>query len=91
MKRLTEIFEPGDKVEIRFREQANNLEATWYSARVVKLDHPGLWVETSDERIWFVTNQRSIKASPADIPNRLLSINREFYREFANSFSESRT
>jgi hypothetical protein len=80
MKRLTEIFQPGNRVEIRFREQADHPDDTWYSAHVVKLDHPGVWVETTDERVWFVTNRRSIKASPADIPRRLLSINRNFYR-----------
>lgn len=91
MKRLTEIFEPGNKVEIRFSDQANHTDATWYSACVVGLDHPGVWVETKDERAWFVTNRRRIKASPADIPKRLLSINRDFYREFAKSFSDSRS
>jgi 2-polyprenyl-3-methyl-5-hydroxy-6-metoxy-1,4-benzoquinol methylase len=91
MKRLTEIFQPGNRVEIRFREQADHPDDTWYSAHVVKLDHPGVWVETTDERVWFVTNRRSIKASPADIPRRLLSINRNFYRKFAKSFSDSRS
>jgi 2-polyprenyl-3-methyl-5-hydroxy-6-metoxy-1,4-benzoquinol methylase len=91
MKRLTEIYEPGDKIEIRFSDQANQADAAWSSGQVVRLDHPGVWVKTKNGGLWFVTNRRRIKTSPADISRRLLSINREFYRKFAKSFSESRS
>jgi tRNA (uracil-5-)-methyltransferase TRM9 len=91
MKRLTEIFEPGDDVEIRFGNQANHADSAWHSGRVVRRDHPGVWVETKNKRLWFVTNRRRIKANPAGITRRLLAINRQFYREFANSFSDSRS
>lgn len=91
MKRLIELYEPGDKVEISFGVPASHTNETWNSGQVVRLDHPGVWVETGDERLWFVTNRRHIKTSPSDIPGRLLSINRRFYREFAKSFSDSRS
>ncbi|HEX6385322.1 MAG TPA: hypothetical protein VF177_11680, partial [Anaerolineae bacterium] len=54
-KRLTELYQPGDQVEITFGHNE------WQPGRVVRHDHPGVWVQTMDGRIWFVTNGRHIR------------------------------
>ncbi len=52
-QRLVEIYKPGDMTEILLRgEDAEE----WCPAVVRGLDHPGVWVQTSDRRMWFVTN-----------------------------------
>lgn len=54
-KRLADIYQPGDKVEIA-------LEGVhWTPARVVQLQHPGAWVLTGEGALWFVTNGRRIR------------------------------
>lgn len=62
-KRLTELYEPGDRVEIYFERQPGRPEAesAWQTGTVVALDHPGVWVETASGGRWFVTNRRRIR------------------------------
>jgi hypothetical protein len=55
--RLIEVFSPGDPVEIYFRE-----EDEWRPGKVWGLQHPGVWVQTEDQNLWFVTNGRRIRA-----------------------------
>lgn len=57
-RRLVEIYHPGDRVEILFVAEE---ESAWRPARVVALQHPGVWAETADGRRWFVTNGRHIR------------------------------
>ena len=55
MKRLTEIYKIGQQVEITFDR------VDWLTGEVVRLAHPGVWVQTEDGRSWFVTNTRHIR------------------------------
>jgi hypothetical protein len=57
-ERLTERFDVGDRVEIAF---VAGDEAPWYPALVVLHAPPGVWVQTTDGRFWFVTNTRRIR------------------------------
>lgn len=63
VRRLTELYQPGDRVEIYFERQPEWPEAIseWRAGTVVALDHPGVWVETASGRRWFVTNRRHIR------------------------------
>ncbi|MCA9872368.1 MAG: hypothetical protein KC441_01905 [Anaerolineales bacterium] len=36
-------------------------DKSWQRAQVRQLQHPGLWVQTADGRLWFVTNTRHIR------------------------------
>lgn len=56
--RLIEIYRPGDAVEVRFGDGA---EEPWRPAIVLSPSHPGLWVQTADFLPWFVTNGRRIR------------------------------
>jgi hypothetical protein len=56
--RLTEIYKPDDRVEVLFADEAGD---TWRPAVVRGLDHPGVWVQTADLGLWFVTNDRRIR------------------------------
>jgi hypothetical protein len=58
-KRLSELYRPGDEVEITFGHHL------WQWARVVRHESPGVWVETANGRQWFVTNTRHIRAVAA--------------------------
>ncbi len=58
-KRLVDLYLPGDEVEITFGGD------DWWPGRVLKGDHPGLWVVTENERVWFVTNGRRIRKKPS--------------------------
>lgn len=62
-KRLTDLYRPGDRVEIYFEEQPARpeVESGWHVGTVVALDHPGVWVETGSGARWFVTNRRRIR------------------------------
>jgi hypothetical protein len=55
--RLIEVYSPGDPVEIFFTE-----DSEWRPGRVWALQHPGVWVQTEDQNLWFVTNGRRIRA-----------------------------
>jgi hypothetical protein len=56
--RLTNLYHPGDAVEILL---SNEEGESWRSALVRDLQHPGVWVQTTDRRPWFVTNGRRIR------------------------------
>jgi hypothetical protein len=58
VRRLTDRFKPGDLVEIVFIAQG---ETSWRPAVVRGADPPGLWVQTQDEHLWFVTNTNRIR------------------------------
>jgi hypothetical protein len=53
--RLVEAYPIGTSVEITFDGE------TWHRGDVVKHDHPAVWVQTEDGRLWFVTNGRKIR------------------------------
>jgi hypothetical protein len=59
-RRLIETYRIGNPVEILFEDEAGD---EWRSARVVALQHPGVWVITDDRRLWFVTNGKRIQSS----------------------------
>lgn len=61
VKRLVELYQPGDRVEITFGDQR------WQPASVLKHDPPGAWVQTADGRSWFVTNGRRIRRANKNI------------------------
>jgi hypothetical protein len=56
--RLIEIYKLDDRVEVLFADEAGD---TWRPGVVRGLDHPGVWVQTEDRRLWFVTNGRRIR------------------------------
>ena len=59
-KRLVDTYCLDELVEVFL--QAEEGEEAWRPARVVGLQHPGLWVLTDDRRLWFVTNGKRIRA-----------------------------
>ena len=56
--RLVEIYKSGDIVEILLSDEEGE---SWRPALVRDLQHPGVWVQTADRRLWFVTNGRRIR------------------------------
>jgi hypothetical protein len=56
-QRLIERYQVGDLVEITFDD------VHWQPATVRQQQHPGLWVQTTDGRIWYVTNTQHIRKS----------------------------
>ena len=56
--RLAEIYKAGDIVEMLFSDEEGE---SWRPALVRDFQHPGLWVQTADRRLWFVTNGRRIR------------------------------
>ena len=56
--RLVEIYKLADRVEVLFADEEGD---TWRPGVVRGLDHPGVWVQTEDRRLWFVTNGRRIR------------------------------
>ncbi len=86
-QRLVERFQPGDHVEIYFPSPQD----TWLPGRVVRQEHPGLWVETTGGHLWFVTNNRRIwPVMPPHVEQQLLALNQEFYNLQAADFAASR-
>ena len=57
-QRLVELYPEGQAVEIRLADGG------WRAGRVVRLDHPGVWVRLDDGSQWFVTNRRNIRTLP---------------------------
>ena len=57
-QRLVETYRIGDSVEVFFQDE---VAEEWRPARVVALQHPGVWVITSDRRVWYVTNGKRIR------------------------------
>ncbi len=61
--RLVELYQLGDLVEITLGQ------GVWLPGRVEKLDHPGVWVVTFGQRLWFVTNRRRIRKRVLEGPD----------------------
>jgi hypothetical protein len=57
-QRLIDTYRIGDPVEVLFRNEEGD---EWRPARVVALQHPGVWVLADDRRLWFVTNSKHIR------------------------------
>ncbi len=57
-QRLVEIYRIGDAVEVLFQGDEGD---DWRPARVMALQHPGVWAMTDDRRLWFVTNSKRIR------------------------------
>ncbi len=58
VKRLVEVYRIGDTVEIFFQNEEDD---EWRPAHIVALQHPGVWAQTADRRIWYVTNSKRIR------------------------------
>ena len=56
VKRLADEYNVGDQVAILFRG-----DERWQPGRVIRLDHPGVWVQTQDGQVWFVTHVGRIR------------------------------
>lgn len=67
-RRLVDRFHPGDVIEVLFA--AEDAEGEWRPARVLALQHPGVWVRSvEDGKLWFVTNGQHIRpVSPGPRP-----------------------
>lgn len=58
VQRLVDTYRLDDLVEVFFQDE---VAEEWRPARVVALQHPGLWVLADDHRAWFVTNGKRIR------------------------------
>ncbi len=54
-QRLVEMYPPGTAVSILLSDQR------WHEGTVVRLEHPAVWVKTTNGREWFVTNRQRIR------------------------------
>lgn len=54
-KRLRDLYQAGDVVEITFDGKL------WLAAVVLTHDPPGMWVQTVSGNAWFVTNIRHVR------------------------------
>jgi len=52
--RLVDLYPVGEAVEIV-------LDEVWVAGRVVRHEYPAVWVQTTNEDFWFVTNGRRIR------------------------------
>jgi hypothetical protein len=59
-KRLVDLYSEGQAVEIRLKGGG------WQAGRIVRSDHPGVWVLMLDGSHWFVTNGRNIRPAPGE-------------------------
>jgi hypothetical protein len=66
-QRLVDTYRIGDPVEIFFQDEEDD---QWRPARVVALQHPGLWALTEDRRLWFVTNSKRIRPCAPRAPSQ---------------------
>jgi hypothetical protein len=57
-QRLVDTYRLDDPVEVLFQDE---IAEEWRPARIVALQHPGVWVLTDDRRLWFVTNGKRIR------------------------------
>ena len=57
-RHIYDQYAPGDRVEIIF---SNRGEDKWQPAVVLRREPPGIWVQTSDDREWFMTNTFRIR------------------------------
>lgn len=60
--RLVDTYPIGAAVEITFDGDR------WIVGVIARHDHPGVWVQTSDGRLWFVTNTRHIRKGKHEAP-----------------------
>ena len=59
-RRLVDTYRQGEDVEVYFA--FDDEEGEWRRARVMALQHPGVWVTTEiDQKLWFVTNGKRIR------------------------------
>jgi hypothetical protein len=58
-KRLVDTYRLDETVEVFSQDEEG--EEAWRTARVVGLQHPGVWVLTGDRRAWYVTNGKRIR------------------------------
>ena len=58
-QRLVDTYRLDETVEVFFQDEEG--EEAWRPARVVGLQHPGVWVLTGDRRAWYVTNGKRIR------------------------------
>ena len=56
--RLGDLYHAGDAVEILLSDEEGEM---WRAGRVRGAQHPAVWVQTEDQRLWFVTNGRRIR------------------------------
>lgn len=61
VKRLPEQYPIHEGVEIRFAG-----DVRWWRGRVVRHDPPGIWVQTVNGQVWFVTNTRHIRPAKGE-------------------------
>ena len=61
--RLVDLYRPGDAVEILLSDEEGEM---WRPALVRDFQHPGVWVQATDRRLWFVTNGRRIRPTVPD-------------------------
>jgi hypothetical protein len=59
-RRLVDLYAEGQAVEVR------QADGGWQAGRVVRHDHPGVWVLMADGTRWFVTNGRNIRPAPGE-------------------------
>lgn len=57
-KRIYEQYAPGETVEVTFSDL---VAKQWQPARVLALEPPGIWVQTTDGARWFMTNTYRIR------------------------------
>jgi vacuolar-type H+-ATPase subunit B/Vma2 len=55
VKRLVEQYQMNDVVEVKMKN------GVWITAVVIKLQHPGIWVQTITGFQWFVTNSSRVR------------------------------
>lgn len=60
--RLTEQYPLRSRVDIL-------LGAAWIPGQVVRHDHPAVWVQVANGRLWFVTNSRRIRPAKKEDDN----------------------
>jgi hypothetical protein len=58
-QRLVDTYHLDETVEVFSQNEEG--EDAWRTARVVGLQHPGVWVLTGDRRAWYVTNRKRIR------------------------------
>lgn len=59
-RRLVESYQLGDFVEITFDK------LNWQPGQVARLEHPGVWVQAENGRLWYVTNTHHIRHTDAN-------------------------
>lgn len=68
VRRLVEVYRIGAPVEIFLQDEES---ADWRPAHIVALQHPGVWAQTEDGRIWYVTNGKRIRLLPPPLLSHL--------------------